>query len=530
MDKSKKLTNLRRNLEKNRDYPSPVTEEKQSSRWQHFYEKAKLIGEFFVACKNIILDLTVVLLATITIILLFKTVFSRTVSVKPVPVPKALVSHGFTEKVFATRIAAKLLEINRVAVAQPRRGPKLPEVLLEDRPDIQIPGEAVSFQTIVGYFKDVFGSQDIQVYVDVTEDEKDLAAQIRVIGGSPHAGQASASAPISANADELIQQIAFETMRLFSPELLASYKLSSAISKCHGSKVCDTTEALNLFNDLISKSEIGDPTYMWALASQARTLQEMGRDDDAKESAQRILDINKNDEDAILVFANALAHQNQTQEATAKYLEILKLNPRSAAANINLGILYKKQCRLDDAIKQYEQAIKYNPRSVGAHYNRAIALYAKAKTGEKALCSGSSSVAMADQDKEKLRKGAIDEYKTALEIDPTYVSAYQNLGDIYQDMNKSGKAMEQYQSAINIDPGYARPYKNIADIWLAKGKSEEAATMLKKAVGLDPNYAEARESLAKVYEKQGDADEAKKNQEYATMLKTKSQRGLESDK
>ncbi|HET8708144.1 MAG TPA: tetratricopeptide repeat protein, partial [Pseudomonadales bacterium] len=378
MTTNKKLENLSRNLQRKAAAVLPPGAEPQS-RWERFHAKAKLFGDVIVACKNILVNIMIALVALVTIVVIVKTVASRSVTVKPIPVPSKLSSHGYTEKVLATRIAAKLAEINQVATSERRRVPKLPVVLIEDRPDIKIPGEALSFQAIVSYLKEVVGLQDVEVSVDVTEDEKNLAAQIRIIGGPGSGNQAFAESPITIDVEEFVQNIASETMRLFSPEILASYKLSVAVSKCHGSRVCDTEEALKLFNEILSRSAKPDASYVWALKGKANTLQEMGRDEEALDYVQRILALNKNDADAYLVWANALSHLGQVEPAIAKYQETLKIDPFSVAANINLGILYKKQCRLDDAIAQYKNALKYNPRSVGGHYNLGLALYAKAR-------------------------------------------------------------------------------------------------------------------------------------------------------
>lgn len=525
MTANRKLDNLSRNLQKPK-LPAAIiaVDEHAHPHWAHFLERAKIIGEVIIACKNILVNLTIALVAFVTIVVLLKTVASRTVTVKPIPVPARLSSLGYTEKVLATRIAAKLAEINQVAISERRRVPKLPVVLIEDRPDIKIPGEAVSFQTIVSYLKEVVGLQDVQVSVDVTEDEKNLAAQIRIIGGPGSGSQTLAESPITIDADEFVQEIATETMRLFSPEILASYKLSVAVSKCHGSRACDTAEALKLFNEILARSTKPDASYVWALKGKANTLQEMGRDDEALDYVERILTINKEDADAYLVWANALSHKNQIDLAIEKYRHALKIDPFSVAANINLGILYKKQCRLDDAIQQYKEALKYNPRSVGAHYNLGLALYAKSKPGA-ATCgipAGALSAEQATQitpEQESLRKSAIDEYKLAVEIDPTYVAAYQNLGSIYTDMNKQKWAMEAYQNAIAADPTYARPYKNLGDLWLAKGDQQQAVALLNKAIALQPSYPEAYESLAKAMEKEGNMEEAKNKMEYAATLK-----------
>jgi len=520
MTTSKKLENLLRNLQQRRPAPEPLAQPEQPSRWKRFHAQAHLLGEVLVACKNVLVNVTIALVAFVTIFVLLKTVFSRTVTVTPIPVPKTLSSFGYTEKVLATRVAVKLTEINQIAVSERRRVPKLPVVLIEARPDIKIPGEAASFQTIVAYMKEVMGFQDIEVNVDVTEDAKTLTAQVRVLGISGVSTQALTEAPITEDVDQLVDKIAIEAMRLFAPEILASYKLSIAVSKCHGSRTCDTAEALKLFNEILARSSRPNESYVWALKGKANTLQEMGRDDEALDYVHRILALNSRDADAFLVWANALAHQNQVEAAIEKYQQTLELDPASVAAHINLGILYKKQCRLDDAITQYNEALLYNPRSVGAHYNLGLALYGKSRLGGAGACKGDGRhVDLTEQDRDSLRKAAIEEYKLAIEIDPSYVAAYQNLGSIYADMNKPNWAMEAFESAIQVDPEYARPYKNLGDIWLAKGNQQQAVQMLNKAISLQPSYPEAYESLAKALAQEGNVEEAKNKLEHAGRLR-----------
>ena len=69
---------------------------------------------------------------------------------------------------------------------------------------------------------------------------------------------------------------------------------------------------------------------------------------------------------------------------------------------------------------------------------------------------------------------AISVYEKAIELNPEYYEAYNNLGTALKDQGKLDEAIDAYNKAISINPDYAEAYYNIGFTLQGQGKLEEA--------------------------------------------------------
>jgi Flp pilus assembly protein TadD len=56
---------------------------------------------------------------------------------------------------------------------------------------------------------------------------------------------------------------------------------------------------------------------------------------------------------------------------------------------------------------------------------------------------------------------AIDQFREAIRLRPTYVEAYNNLGTALAFQGKREEAVEQFQQALTLQPGYAEARRNL---------------------------------------------------------------------
>ncbi len=103
---------------------------------------------------------------------------------------------------------------------------------------------------------------------------------------------------------------------------------------------------------------------------------------------------------------------------------------------------------------------------------------------------------------------AIHAYQKVIELDPTYVEAYNNLGIIYQDLGYFDKALEAYQTSIKINPRYEKAYNNIGIVLFLNGRYEESKEAFQKALDINPNNIESYINLGILYKKQGQLEKA----------------------
>ncbi len=103
---------------------------------------------------------------------------------------------------------------------------------------------------------------------------------------------------------------------------------------------------------------------------------------------------------------------------------------------------------------------------------------------------------------------AIQAYQKVIELDPTYVEAYNNLGIIYQMVGDVDRALGAYQKSTEINPRYEKGYNNLGILLLLRGRYEEASEAFQKALAINSNNIESHIHLGILFKKKGQWQEA----------------------
>ena len=102
---------------------------------------------------------------------------------------------------------------------------------------------------------------------------------------------------------------------------------------------------------------------------------------------------------------------------------------------------------------------------------------------------------------------AIDAYEKLIELYPESdeaISARNNLGILYADIENWDKAIEAYENALNSGRTYRGTYTNLAASYMAIGKYDKAESILKKSIELNPDFIGGHWALARLYAYQGE--------------------------
>jgi DNA-binding winged helix-turn-helix (wHTH) protein len=95
---------------------------------------------------------------------------------------------------------------------------------------------------------------------------------------------------------------------------------------------------------------------------------------------------------------------------------------------------------------------------------------------------------------------AIAAYRRAIFFNRVYPEAHYNLGGAYEEIPDYTKAAEQYQSAIDADPTFYPAYNNLARLYILRQKDYGAAMrLLDHALGFDPKERSVRYTIYKNY-------------------------------
>lgn len=139
------------------------------------------------------------------------------------------------------------------------------------------------------------------------------------------------------------------------------------------------------------------------------------------------------EDEAAAWFARGIALEEDpgTQtEAIAAYQRVLDLEPKHAAAHINMGTLYYNRQDFGLAEKHYRAALESDPRYALAHFDLGNVLDETGRVPE-----------------------AIQTYKTAIQLAPTYADAHYNLALAYEKMREPRKALKHWQAYVRLDTG-----------------------------------------------------------------------------
>ena len=112
-------------------------------------------------------------------------------------------------------------------------------------------------------------------------------------------------------------------------------------------------------------------------------------------------------------------------------------------------------------------------------------------------------------------------YKKALEIDPKYAIAWNNLGILLADQARFGEAEAAYLKTIELDPKLAYSWSNLGVLVADKGRFDEAEAAYQKALEIDPKYTPAWNNLGVLLDDQGRFDEAEAAYQKALEIEPK---------
>ncbi len=137
----------------------------------------------------------------------------------------------------------------------------------------------------------------------------------------------------------------------------------------------------------------------------------------------------------VLTFRQCLIYHS----AETLWTDTVRKSPNNWMTWTNLGNALVAEKRYDEAIPLYEKALLLAPDVDDLHYNAG---HAAARRGR-------------FRDAEK-------HFREAVRIKPTYLPAWESLGDLYADeLNEPEKAIEAYQRALDIAPNFTRPQQKI---------------------------------------------------------------------
>lgn len=222
----------------------------------------------------------------------------------------------------------------------------------------------------------------------------------------------------------------------------------------------------------------------------------------AKEIYERVLKMQPDHFDA-LHFLGVIAYQNgNTRNALDLIGKAIEINPNSAAAYSNRGMVLQELKQFEAAVASYDKAIAIAPDFAGAYNNRGNALQ-EIKRFHEALASYERALQiMPAYDQAYNNRGnalkelkrldeALASYARALKIKPDYAEAYNNRGTTLHELMRFDEALASYECALKINPLSAEAYNNRGITLRELRRSDEALVNFERALQIKPDYDEA---------------------------------------
>jgi tetratricopeptide (TPR) repeat protein len=192
----------------------------------------------------------------------------------------------------------------------------------------------------------------------------------------------------------------------------------------------------------------------------------------------------------LLSEASGLRQQGRVLEAIAAYQSVLALRPDMAECWYNLAYLQRHARRFEEALASYREALDRGiSRAEEAHLNRAV-IY-------------SDHLARAD--------AAEVELAAALEINPDYVPALLNLGNLHEDRGAREDARKAYEGALAVEPGNILALVRLAGVSEIDNSDAALILQLKQALSCklsDAERADVGYALGHALDSLGAHDEA----------------------
>lgn len=211
-----------------------------------------------------------------------------------------------------------------------------------------------------------------------------------------------------------------------------------------------------------------------------------------------------------------------------------------------------EKLRITDSIEHYDKAIALDPNFALAHLNRAnssptakeffdhlkhaLDHAAQASDGERMLIQAAEAGANGNPAKQKevLDKlvaaypnderahftlggyyfgqqdyaQAINHYKKATELAPTYSTAFNILGYAYRQNEQYADAENAFKKYIELIPNDPNPYDSYAELLLKTGRFDEAIVQYNKALAIQPSFLNSYFGIAAALTYKGKAAEA----------------------
>lgn len=216
--------------------------------------------------------------------------------------------------------------------------------------------------------------------------------------------------------------------------------------------------------------------------------------------------------------------------------------PNAGAYELYLKGRYYWNQRTNDgyrkAIELFQQAIELDPNYARAYvgmadsyaflqvegvsqldqYEKALGITKRALEIDDALGEAHASMGLLIHDKDWDFAGAELQYRQAIDLSPSYASAYHWYGELLGQLQRFDEAFEVFGRAVALDPLSSAISSDVGLSWYFARDYDRAIAVLRKSIEADPTFSRTHHYLAEVHAHLGQHAEALLAQQKGWLL------------
>jgi tetratricopeptide (TPR) repeat protein len=189
---------------------------------------------------------------------------------------------------------------------------------------------------------------------------------------------------------------------------------------------------------------------------------------DSRKSLEKAVELDPNFAVAYLCLARAYGSLGMSKLRKEAYEKAKVLSQKASEKErlyIEAGYALSIENSREKQFRIYQQMAQKYPKEKQVHYN--LGSY---------------------YDINRMFDKAIEEYNRALELDPNYGYALNQLAYMCSDMGNDEKAIEYFKRYAAVSPGDANPLDSMAELYFRMGRLDESIAKYKEALEVKPDF------------------------------------------
>jgi tetratricopeptide (TPR) repeat protein len=176
-------------------------------------------------------------------------------------------------------------------------------------------------------------------------------------------------------------------------------------------------------------------------------------------------------------------------QALKFWKQALKKNPNLTETHVNMGVVHEKMGQKKKAIIAYQKALELDKTNAMAHYNLGV-IYAKEKDFPKAINEWETALKLDRKDenilnglawayeKQGKRKQALAKLDQSIKLRPFDSKTHFSSGRIKYDLGDVDDAIDSFKKAVQLDPSFGDAYYRLGLAYDSQGQSYDAIANL----------------------------------------------------